>query len=283
MPRFSGPRTFMRLPHIRELDGVDVAVVGIPTDGAVVYRSGSRFGPEGIRSASVMLRNYPLLRVDVVEKLSMVDYGDVPTVPGSTVESLERSAAALGEVARAGVTTLCLGGDHSILLAELRALTGSFLGACSRARRRCALLPLVRYRLRRPGIRTWNGNAGGGRTLQPRSSDLHPFARRPRLSLIRLRRGEPAVRSCSCHIVRRRQRLLRDAFAARAWALKDSTTNFVPVNNADIGSPCRSGRPSRQSRRELHLESDIPGGGDTLPAFISEHFPGMCRGRIVVP
>jgi agmatinase len=122
-PRFSGPRTFMRLPHVHDLDNVDVAVVGIPTDGAVSYRTGARFGPEGIRSASVMLRNYnPLLRVDVVEKLSLVDYGDVPTVPGSTAESLERSAAALEEIARAGVTTICLGGDHTVLLAELRAL-----------------------------------------------------------------------------------------------------------------------------------------------------------------
>jgi len=122
-PRFSGPRTFMRLPYVRDLDGVDAAVVGVPTDGAVVYRSGARFGPEGIRSASVMLRNYnPLLRVDVVDRLSLVDYGDVPTVPGSTADSLERSSAALEEVARAGVTTLCLGGDHTVLLAELRAL-----------------------------------------------------------------------------------------------------------------------------------------------------------------
>jgi agmatinase len=122
-PRFSGPRTFMRLPHVRDLDGVDVAVVGIPTDGAVVYRSGARFGPEGIRSASVMLRNYnPLLDVDVAGKLSLVDYGDVPTVPGSTADSLERSASALQEIATAGVTTLCLGGDHTVLLAELRAL-----------------------------------------------------------------------------------------------------------------------------------------------------------------
>jgi agmatinase len=123
MPRFSGPRTFMRLPHTRDLEGVDVAVVGIPTDGAVVFRSGARFGPEGIRSASVMLRNYnPLLRVDVVERLSLVDYGDVATVPGSTADSLERSQAGLEEVVRAGVTALGLGGDHSILLAELRAL-----------------------------------------------------------------------------------------------------------------------------------------------------------------
>jgi agmatinase len=122
-PRFSGPRTFMRLPYVRDLEGVDVAIVGIPTDGAVVFRTGARFGPEGIRSASAMLRTYnPLLGVNVAEKLSLVDYGDVPTVPGSTVDSLERSAAALEEVARAGVTTLGLGGDHTVLLAELRAL-----------------------------------------------------------------------------------------------------------------------------------------------------------------
>ena len=103
-PRFSGPRTFMRLPHVRDLEDVDVAIVGIPTDGAVVYRSGARFGPEGIRSASVMLRNYnPLLAVDVVDKLSLVDYGDVPTVPGSTVDSLERlRRSARGGRARRG-------------------------------------------------------------------------------------------------------------------------------------------------------------------------------------
>ena len=125
-PRFSGPRTFMRLPYVRDLDGVDVAIVGIPTDGAVVYRSGARFGPEGIRSVSVTLRNYnPMLAVDVVEKLSAVDYGDVPTVPGSTADSLARSAAALEEIARAGVTTVCLGGDHTVLLAELRALAAA--------------------------------------------------------------------------------------------------------------------------------------------------------------
>jgi agmatinase len=122
-PRFSGPRTFMRLPHVTDLDGVDVAVVGIPSDGAQVFRTGARFGPEAIRSASVMLRNYnPMLDVDICARLSLVDFGDVPTVPGSTVDSIERSAAAFAEVAEAGVVTLGLGGDHTVLLAELRAL-----------------------------------------------------------------------------------------------------------------------------------------------------------------
>ena len=121
-PRFTGPRTFMRLPHVTDLEGVDVAVCGVPTDDAVSFKSGARFGPEAIRSASVLLRPYnPRLKVDVVEALSMVDYGDAPTVPGYHLETLERVEAFLRPVHEAGVVPLCLGGDHSIVLAELRA------------------------------------------------------------------------------------------------------------------------------------------------------------------
>jgi agmatinase len=121
-PRFTGPRTFMRLPHVTDLEGVDVAVCGIPTDDAVSFKSGARFGPEAIRSASVLLRPYnPRLKVDVVERLSMVDYGDAPTVPGYHVETLERIEAFLAAVHEAGVVPLCLGGDHSMVLGELRA------------------------------------------------------------------------------------------------------------------------------------------------------------------
>jgi len=120
-PRFTGPRTFMRLPHVTGLDGVDVAVVGIPTDDAVSFRSGQRFGPEAVRSASVLLRPYnPALDVDVTE-LSLVDYGDAPTVPGYVEESLRRTAEFLEPIHRAGVVPLAIGGDHSIALAELRA------------------------------------------------------------------------------------------------------------------------------------------------------------------
>lgn len=121
-PRFTGVRTFMRLPHVEDLDGADVAIIGVPTDSAVSFRSGARFGPEAIRSASVLLRPYnPRLRVDVVERLSMVDFGDAPTVPGYHLETLERIEAFLTPVHQAGVVPLCLGGDHSMVLAELRA------------------------------------------------------------------------------------------------------------------------------------------------------------------
>jgi agmatinase len=125
MPRFSGIRTFMRAPHTTDLIGVDAAVYGIPFDTATSYRTGARFGPEAIRSASALLRPYnPALEVDVVEALSIVDYGDVPVSPGDTERTYGQVEEALAPLVEEGVFPLALGGDHSVTLAELRVLAG---------------------------------------------------------------------------------------------------------------------------------------------------------------
>jgi len=123
MPRFAGIRTFMRAPHTTDLAGVDAAVYGIPFDTATSYRTGPRFGPEAIRSASALLRPYnPALEVNVVESLSIVDYGDLPVSPGDTERTYGQVEEALAPLVDAGVFPLALGGDHSVTLAELRAL-----------------------------------------------------------------------------------------------------------------------------------------------------------------
>src|SRR5436190_16237644 len=113
----------MRLPHVIDLAGVDALAYGIPFDTATSYRTGSRFGPEAIRSASALLRPYnPALDVDVVETLSLVDYGDVPVSPGGTERTYAQVEEALAPVVEAGVFAAAMGGDHSVTLAELRAL-----------------------------------------------------------------------------------------------------------------------------------------------------------------
>jgi agmatinase len=123
IPRFAGIRTFMRAPHVTDLAGVDAAVYGIPFDTATSYRTGPRFGPEAIRSASALIRPYhPVLEVDVVESLSIVDYGDLPVSPGDTERTYGQVEEALGPLLAADVFPVALGGDHSITLAELRAL-----------------------------------------------------------------------------------------------------------------------------------------------------------------
>ena len=123
VPRISGIRTFARREHTRELEGVDVAAVGIPFDTGASFRTGARFGPEAIRSASTLLREYhPPLDVAPLEELRIVDWGDVASTPGNTERALGEIARQLGEVVAAGALPLVLGGDHSIALAELRAL-----------------------------------------------------------------------------------------------------------------------------------------------------------------
>jgi len=122
-PRYTGPRTFARLPQV-ELphDDVDAAVIGVPFDTATSFRTGARFGPEAIRSASALLRPYhPELDVDVFGTISAVDGGDIAITPGNARRTAEQIDAALQPLLRAGIVPLVLGGDHSIVLGELRA------------------------------------------------------------------------------------------------------------------------------------------------------------------
>ena len=121
-PRFSGVRTFMRLPNVQDLENADAAIVGAPFDTGASFRAGARFGPESIRSVSHLLRPYnPSQEVSIFEHLSVIDYGDVPVVPGYIEESYERIKEGLEPIHRAGVIPVVLGGDHSIALPELRA------------------------------------------------------------------------------------------------------------------------------------------------------------------
>lgn len=123
-PRFSGIRTFMRLPHRRDVpDEVDFAVVGFPFDTATAFRPGARFGPEAIRSASMLLRPYNAHHdLDLFDVLRGVDWGDLIVVPGDTPGTYESSERGLRALAEAGVFCLVLGGDHSVTLPQLRAL-----------------------------------------------------------------------------------------------------------------------------------------------------------------
>jgi len=104
-----------------------VAVVGLPFDTGATFKVGARFGPEAIRSASVLLRPYnPELDVHVFATLSCIDYGDAPVAPGFIHESHAAITATLRPLAEARIVTLSLGGDHSVALPELRALAAVY-------------------------------------------------------------------------------------------------------------------------------------------------------------
>jgi agmatinase len=124
VPRFCGTPTFMRLPQPETLDGLDVGIIGLPSDNGAPYRTGARFGPSAVRAMSVMLRpvNPYHGNINVFETLKVGDVGDAPVVPGYMLESLESMEGALAGLVDRGVVPAGIGGDHGVAIAELRAL-----------------------------------------------------------------------------------------------------------------------------------------------------------------
>src|SRR3954468_23550639 len=113
-PRFTGIRTFARAPLVASAEDVDAAIVGVPFDTATSMRPGARFGPAGIRDASLLLRPYHPAQDVMVFDLSLAGLGAMGTTPGNAERPTQQIAEQLEPVLRAGATPITLGGDHSI-------------------------------------------------------------------------------------------------------------------------------------------------------------------------
>jgi agmatinase len=115
-----------RLVHDPDgLEGVDVAVLGAPFDDGTSNRPGARYGPRAIRATDDggrYGRPHMTLGVDPLERLTVVDYGDVGAVPGDLARSHEQLERRLREILDAGALPLVLGGDHSLSLPTMRVL-----------------------------------------------------------------------------------------------------------------------------------------------------------------
>jgi len=123
VPRFVGPDTFARLPRLDQVEHAGVAVLGIPFDSGVSYRPGARFGPQGIRAGSKLLRPYhPALDVNPWDVHQVVDAGDVAVNPFDLVAAVgqveEAARSLLGKADR----IVTIGGDHTVALPLLRAV-----------------------------------------------------------------------------------------------------------------------------------------------------------------
>lgn len=123
LARFSGPNTFMRLPAVNALAGLDVAVLGIPLDIGTSWRSGTRFGPKQVRAESAMLRPYNLgTGAAPFDGLQVADIGDLAINTFSLSDSLRIIAESYDGILTSDVKPLAIGGDHSITLPILRAI-----------------------------------------------------------------------------------------------------------------------------------------------------------------
>jgi agmatinase/guanidinopropionase len=118
---YAGLSTFMRVRPTRDLTGVKAAIVGVPYDASVSYRTGCRFGPRKIREVSAVIWGYhPHFNVTPARDLNLIDYGDADVIPTDAALNLEQIQAPIRAICAAGAVPVTLGGDHSITFPILR-------------------------------------------------------------------------------------------------------------------------------------------------------------------
>jgi len=123
-PRYMDIPTFMRTPLIVDPTVLDIAMIGVPYDGAVTNRPGARHGPREIRNASSMMRSiHHATRINPYELCRIGDAGDVPFTRVYEVEATHADITRFfARFHQAGVVPLAAGGDHSITLPIFRAI-----------------------------------------------------------------------------------------------------------------------------------------------------------------
>ena len=115
-PRFTEIATFMRAPLAESLEGLDIALIGVPMDLGVTNRAGARHGPREMRNASSLLRTINVsTQIQPYELAKIADVGDVPIDHLFNLdEAIKYIENFYVEVHKAGVIPLSAGGDHSI-------------------------------------------------------------------------------------------------------------------------------------------------------------------------
>lgn len=127
MPRFGGPTTMMRLPAATSAAGLDAAFFGVPLDIGTSHRSGTRLGPRQIRAESPLIRPYNMgTRAAPFDSLQVADLGDVATNPYDLLDSVSRIEAYTVEVLKHDCRPLIMGGDHTLTLPVLRAMSRKY-------------------------------------------------------------------------------------------------------------------------------------------------------------
>jgi agmatinase len=120
---FAGVSTFLDLPYSTELEGLDVAVIGIPMDLGVTNRSGARFGPRAVRTIE-RIGPYSHAHDEVPRGvLNAADIGDVPMRSRfSLAQCLEDIEAFYTTILEHNIIPLGVGGDHSVTYPILKAI-----------------------------------------------------------------------------------------------------------------------------------------------------------------
>ena len=100
----------------------DIVMLGLPFDGTVSYRPGSRFAPEQIRLASWGLEEYSPYFDKHLEDCNFHDAGDLEFPLGNTKKSLDLIEENVDQIYKDGKRVFGIGGEHLVTFPEIKAV-----------------------------------------------------------------------------------------------------------------------------------------------------------------
>lgn len=112
-PHWSGINTFLKLPYLedaRKVGDYDVAFVGAPFDIGCTFRTGTRFGPQGMRRISALYQKYSFEHgLDLSETLAMCDIGDI-FCPANITKGHDQITKGIAHILSQGTLPMIMGG-----------------------------------------------------------------------------------------------------------------------------------------------------------------------------
>lgn len=100
-------------------------IIGVPFDSTSSYGPGSRFGPTTVREASYSFEKYNITFKSNLDTV-FYDFGNINVIYGNCRETVKILEETLLELLEHGIKPITIGGEHSISIAPIKALSKKY-------------------------------------------------------------------------------------------------------------------------------------------------------------
>lgn len=100
-------------------------IIGVPFDSTSSYGPGSRFGPTTVREASYSFERYNITFNKDMASI-FYDFGNINVVHGNCKKTIAILEETINELIESNIKPIIIGGEHSISIAPLKALSNKY-------------------------------------------------------------------------------------------------------------------------------------------------------------
>lgn len=143
-------------------------IIGVPFDSTSSYGPGSRFGPTTVREASYSFEKYNITFNRDIDT-NFYDFGNTNVIYGNCKETLAILEEAILELVAKNIKPIVIGGEHSISLAPIKALTNKNIGKYN-----IEDITIIHFDAHMDIINEYQGEKCSHATVMKRIHDLNP-------------------------------------------------------------------------------------------------------------